>query len=208
MRIHVIRHGQSEAIAGLSEKIDCPVTAVGFQQAGAAAALLALEPLTAILCSPYRRCLQTAEVIRRVTGAAAEIEPALHEHHHDPYPAGPWPLPTKAELAAEWPEFALPPGTPQTHYVAVPEDREHLWRRVNELICLLMDRFARQADARIAVVTHGAPAIAMVQAFCQWTNPLRAGLRIDPGSITTLEVEPDGRRVLACLNCQPKSIAE
>jgi probable phosphoglycerate mutase len=203
MRIHVIRHGQSEVVAGISEEIDCPLTPLGLCQAGALASALAAEPLAVILSSPFRRCLQTAEVIRRVTGSAAEIDPALHEHHHAPYRPDPWPLPAKAQLAEQWPEFHLPPAMPQTRYIAVPEDREHQWRRVNGFLTRLLDRFAAQTDARVAVVTHGAPATAMVQAFCQWTNPLRVGVRIDPGTISTLEVGPDGRRILIRLNCQP-----
>jgi broad specificity phosphatase PhoE len=205
MHIILVRHGQSEALAGLSNEVDCGLTADGAAQAGALAAALAPEGLTWILSSPLRRCLLTAEVIRRVTGAPAELCPALHEHHHDPFPAG-WPLPGRASIAASFPHFIVPPDMPETHWASAPEDRPRLWQRMSGVVTEILDRFERQADARVAVVTHGAPASVFVQAFCQWTNPLRASVRIDPGSLSILTVESSGRRVLAQLNCMPPPI--
>jgi len=204
MRIELIRHGESELLAGLSDDLDAPMTPLGLRQAGALAAELAPEGLTAILSSPLRRCLQTAEVIRRVTGAPGEVWPVVHEHHHAPYAPGGWPLATKRQIAAAFPDFALPEDMPQTHWAAVPEDREHQWQRISQAVRELLGRFESTGDARVAVVTHGAPASVFVQAFCLWPNPLRAGVRIDPGSVTTLEVEPEtGRRVLLRLNHVP-----
>ena len=204
MWIYLIRHGESEALAGVSGDIDCSLTPLGLQQAGALAAALAGEGLTCIFSSPFRRCLQTAEVIRRVTGAPAEFWPAVHEHHHEPYPAGAPALPTRAELAATFPEFVVPADMPERHWAAVPEDRPHQWQRIGGAVRSLLARFERQADARVAVVTHGAPASVFVQAFCLWTNPLRASVKIDPGSISILAVDPDGRRVLVRLNWLPE----
>ena len=205
MRIYLVRHGESEAIAGTSHEVDCALTPAGVDQAGAiAAALAARGGVDRVLSSPYRRCLQTAEVIRRVTSAPAELWPAVHEHHHDPYPAGEWPLPTRDQLAEAFPGFAAPADMPASRWAAVPEDRERLWLRISAAVRELLGRFERQVDARVVVVTHGAPASVFVQAFCLWTNPLRAGVRIDPGSMSLLEVDPDGRRILALLNhCPP-----
>jgi broad specificity phosphatase PhoE len=203
MQIILVRHGQSEAAAGLSSEIDCALTERGAAEAGAVAAALAGTGVACILSSPFRRCLQTAEVIRRVTAAPAELCPALHEHHHDPYPAGPWPLLSKSQLAAAFPDFAAPSDMPETRWTAVPEDRERLWKRISSVVRQVLSRFEGQADARVVVVTHGAPASVFVQAFCLWTNPLRASVRIDPGSISILEVDADGRRVLVQLNSRP-----
>jgi broad specificity phosphatase PhoE len=206
MRIYLVRHGQSETLAGISEEIDCPLTPRGLEQAGAIAAALAGAGLTQILTSPFRRCLQTAEVLRRVTGASAELWPAVHEHHHEPYPAGEWPLPTRSEIAAAFPDFLVPPGMPETHWAAVPEDRERQWQRISNAVRSLLERHEREPDAAVAVLTHGAPASVFVQSFCMWPNPLRVGVRIDPGTISILEVEPGGRRVLVRLNWPPEPV--
>jgi broad specificity phosphatase PhoE len=144
-------------------------------------------------------------VIRRVTGAPAELFPALHEHQHDPLPAG-WPLPGKTSIAKDFPYFQAPPDMPETHWATAPEDRPRLWQRMSGALNDILGRFQRQADARVAIVTHGAPASVFVQAFCQWTNPLHASVRIDPGSLSVLTMEPGGRRVLAQLNCMPPPI--
>ena len=208
MQILLIRHGESEAIAGSSDAIDCALSPRGLSEAAAvAAAVAASGAVSRILSSPYRRCLQTAEVIRRVVQAPAEVLPALHEHHHDPYPAGAWPLASRSQLAEAFPDFLLPAAMPETHWAAVPEDRQRLWQRISGVVRDLLGRYETQAETRLAVVTHGAPASVFVQAFCLWTNPLRAGVQIDPGSVSVLRVEPDGRRVLAQLNVRPQSIA-
>ena len=206
MEIFLIRHGQSTALAGASSEVDSLLTEHGAAQAGAVAAELAPGGLGHIFSSPYRRCLQTAEILRRVTGAPAEFCPALHEHHHDPQAGGAWPLPTRSRLAAAFPDFAVPPGMPETHWAAVPEDREHFWKRISDAVREVLRRFEPQPDARVALVTHGAPASVFVQAFCMWTNPLRASVKIDPGSVSVLRVEPDGRRVLVQLNYCPRAI--
>ncbi len=207
MDIFLIRHGESEAAAGSSEEIDCALTAAGLAQAGAVAAALAPGGVTRILSSPFRRCLQTAEVLRRVTGAPAELYPALHEHHHAPYPPGDWPLPGKSEIAAAFPDFAVPRDMPETHWAAVPEDRDRFWKRISAAAREVLLRFGGRGDARVALVTHGAAASVFVQAFCQWPNPLRVGVQVDPGSISILRVEPDGRRVLAKLNWLPQPLS-
>ena len=203
MRIYLLRHGQSEANAGLSDAIDCGLTDLGARQSAAMAAALAQLGVTRVLSSPYRRCLQTAEVIRSATGAPAELWPAVHEHHHDPFPPGPWPLPARAELARGWPNFAVPPDMPQTHWAAAPEDRAGQWRRMTGAVRQLLERFGGQADAAVVVVTHGAPASVFVQAFCQWQNPLRVSVHADPGSMSILEVDAAGRRHLVGLNWLP-----
>ena len=206
MQIILVRHGESEAAVGLSEEIDCALTPRGIAQAGAAAAAIAADGATCILSSPFRRCLQTAEVLRRVTGAPCELCPALHEHHHGPYPPGDWPLPSRSEIAAAFPEFLVPADMPETHWAAVPEDRERLWKRISAAVREILSRFEGRTDARVVVITHGAPASVFVQAFCQWPNPLRVGVQVDPGSISILRVDPDGRRVLSQLNCHPAPI--
>lgn len=204
MRIYLLRHGQSEGNAALTAEVDCGLTDVGAAQSAAAAAAVAAMGVTRILSSPYRRCLQTAETVRGATGAPAEFFPAVHEHHHDPFPPGPWPLPARAELAHRWPGFAVPADMPPQRWAAVPEDRPGQWRRIGAAVQHLLERFGGQADAGVAVVTHGAPASVFVQAFCQWQNPLRVSVHVDLGSVSILEVDPAGRRHLVRLNWLPE----
>lgn len=77
----LIRHGQSEANAGLSNDPDCSMTPTGFEQARAAArkiAALDLQGYSARV-SPYRRTVQTAAEIAAVTGWQFDVDDRLRE---------------------------------------------------------------------------------------------------------------------------------
>jgi broad specificity phosphatase PhoE len=206
MRIYVVRHGESEANVGATDEVDCALTELGRRQSASIAAALAKTGVTHILTSPYRRCLETAEAIRAATGAAAELWPAVHEHHHDPFAPGEWPLPSRSEIETHWPHFTAPVDMPSSRWAAVPEDRAGQWKRINAAVRQLLDRFRREADAAVAVVSHQAPISVFVQAFCQWPNPLNVRVHVDPGSVTVLEVDAEGRRHLVRLNWQPHCI--
>lgn len=204
MQVHLVRHGQSEVLAGLSRVTDCGLTDLGREQSAAAAAALAESGVDFVLSSPYRRCLETAEAIRSATAAAAEIWPAMREHHPNPFAPGPWPLPTRSDLALRWPNFVIPADMPETRWTTVPEDPPVHWERINGAVGYLLERFAGSPTARVVVVTHEASAGLFVQAFCRLGDPLDVHMHIDPASITTLQIEPTGRRHLVCLNRRPK----
>ena len=199
MRIFLVRHGESELSAGVSQVVDCSLTARGRRQSQAVGRLLAPWCLTRILTSPYRRCLETAREISGATGAPHD----LHEHHHEAFCAGAWPLPTKSELVRTWPEVTFPGEMPEQRWAAVPEDRQGQWTRICRVLRELLGRFHADPDATIALVTHQAPASVFVQAFCQWSNPLNVRVHIDQASVTTLDIDRTDRRHLVCLNAQP-----
>jgi broad specificity phosphatase PhoE len=92
---------------------------------------------------------------------------------------------------------------PEARWAAVPEDRAAQWRRISQAVRGLLDRFASDPEAAVAVVTHQAPASVLVQAFCQWANPLDVRVHMDSGAISILEVDRDGRRHVVRLNWQP-----
>jgi len=203
MRICLIRHGQSEANADTSAEIDCDLTAPGRRQSEELAAQLAQFHVGYLLTSPYRRCVATAEYIRSASGAPAELYPALHEHHGEGFAAGPWPLPAKSRLARWYPEYVIPDKMSETHWAAAPESDEQLWRRISGVVDDVLGRFGSQTLATVALVTHGGPLITFVLAFCQWENRLGVDISVDNGSITILELDPDGRRRLVTLNARP-----
>jgi broad specificity phosphatase PhoE len=65
----MVRHGESEANVGLSTDPDCCLTPRGLQQARDLAPRLARLDLTGFVAvaSPYRRAVQTAEVLAAAT---------------------------------------------------------------------------------------------------------------------------------------------
>ncbi len=205
MRIYLIRHGESQATAGLTDEIDCALTERGRRQTTDAATALAKLGVTCILSSPYRRCLQAAEILGRITAAPVEFCPAMQAHYHEPFPPGSPPLAELKELAAQWPDFTVPPETEQGRWAVVPEDRGKLWQRIGRAVRYLLERFGRTPQAGVGIITHQAPVSVFVQAFCQWQNPLNVRVHADLGSASVLEVDSAGRRHVVRLNWLPGS---
>ena len=85
----LVRHGQSEfnvvyGETGVDPGIADPgLTALGVEQAEAAGAALAAErahrPIERLLASPYRRTLETAEIVAAILDVPVTIEPLVRE---------------------------------------------------------------------------------------------------------------------------------
>lgn len=77
----MVRHGQSEANIGASTDPDCALTALGLEQARSLARRLDGMDLSGFIgmTSPYRRAVQTAELLGLSVGLKFEIEPDLRE---------------------------------------------------------------------------------------------------------------------------------
>jgi broad specificity phosphatase PhoE len=86
MKITLVRHGQSEANAGLTEFLDSNLTPLGMAQARLTAQRLRGEGLTRTYVSPLRRTLQTISPICDATGLTAEVYADLCEFFSATYP--------------------------------------------------------------------------------------------------------------------------
>ena len=77
----LIRHGESEANAGLSNNPDCALTQRGIEQAAGLGRELARHDLSRFmaLVSPYRRTVQTAEQIAASAPLQFEIDERIRE---------------------------------------------------------------------------------------------------------------------------------
>lgn len=77
-RLFLIRHGEPEASWGGA--IDDPgLSESGHGQALAACAVLREKPVRALLTSPMRRCLETAEPFKTASGLQPLVEPRVSE---------------------------------------------------------------------------------------------------------------------------------
>lgn len=105
----LIRHAQSEwnlhfGRTRIDPGIPDPaLTEAGRRQAAMAAERLAQADVAVVLCSPYRRCLQTAQAIAGRTGAAIRVDPLVRERCAFSCDQGSRP----AELARLWPDLAF-----------------------------------------------------------------------------------------------------
>ena len=204
MLLYVVRHAQSEAnVKTPGAGKDSRLTELGRRQAHAAAARLAEIGIDRVLASPYTRALETAEGIRRATGAPAGIVPLLHEHHVDPLGSdGDWPLMSRSTLAERYPHFELPSDfafAPRWH--DIPEEDAAVVRRGGRVLEALWQRFAAPPDGnpaiKLALVTHGSPAGKLLMAVLGITDPSGLAIRIDNASISIVDWSPTWKVLVA-----------
>jgi broad specificity phosphatase PhoE len=105
----LIRHGQSEWNAVFSRTRidpgipDPPLTEVGREQALRVAEALATRALSRLVVSPYRRTLQTAEIIGAALGLPIEVEPAVRERAAYSCDVGT----PRSRLSTAWPQLSF-----------------------------------------------------------------------------------------------------
>jgi len=102
----LLRHGQSEFNLHFSATrrdpgiVDPKLTPLGHAQAEAAARVLAQEPITRIITSPYTRALQTAAPLARTLAVPVFINPTVRERYAFACDIGT----PRTELERDWPD--------------------------------------------------------------------------------------------------------
>ncbi|MFM2418015.1 MAG: hypothetical protein RL385_2738 [Pseudomonadota bacterium] len=142
MAIILVRHGETD---GNTQRIlqlpETPLNARGLEQADRLAARLAQRPITHILCSDFRRALQTAEPLAQRLGLRIEPCALLEERSFGALRGRPYASLDGDPFAAD---FAPPGG----------ETWERFHARVAEAFQLLCARRAAYTGD-LLVVTHG-----------------------------------------------------
>jgi broad specificity phosphatase PhoE len=78
--LYLVRHGESEANRRrVFDGREFGLTPLGRRQAQAVAGRLALRPIEAVYASPYRRALETAEIVAGELGRAVDVAADLQE---------------------------------------------------------------------------------------------------------------------------------
>lgn len=187
-RIYLIRHAPTaDNEAGrYPDASDSPLSARGRRAARRLAHRLAEEPLTALVSSPRRRCVETAELLARGRGLSVTIDPALRELDFGAFGGLSF-----AEASARYPEesaaWAADPG-----HVAPPDGESFhaLQERMAEWFRAGMA--TRGADEAIALIGH-AGALKALLLYLLGIEPRRAWqIRLDPASLTVLDCYPAG----------------
>lgn len=145
MLITLVRHGQSQANAGLTDHLDSPLTPLGQQQADATAQTLSGEALTQAYVSPLRRTLQTIAPFCHLTGQKAEVYADICEY-----------------FSAHWPGYKNFPGLsldqiteqfPFAFFGTTFPCSAAWWPQTLEDDAIMYARAARVRDALVAL--HG-----------------------------------------------------
>lgn len=142
MSIFLIRHGETLGNASRTVQMpDNPLSPRGIAQAERLARRLEREGIALILSSDYSRAVQTAEHLRRATGAPVRYDDLLQERNFGDIRGTPY-----AKLGFDMfePDYAPPNG----------ETWEVFHARVDRAWALVQEA-AAAADGHLAVVTHG-----------------------------------------------------
>jgi broad specificity phosphatase PhoE len=182
--IVLVRHGQTDTnrAGRLLGRADPPLNDTGRAQAGAlAVALDRAGPARAVVSSPLRRAMQTAEAIAAPWGLEVEVDDRLVEMDY-----GEWDGRALTDVSADdwrrWrddPDFAPPGG-------------EGLGAVYARACACAPDLLARATDGDVVAVSHVSP----IKAAVAWA--LGAGpdvtwrLRLDVASITRIASGPAG----------------
>jgi len=189
-RFLLLRHGQTE-LSGerrYSGRGDVPLTAIGHEQAKAAAARLAHLDFAAVVSSPLRRARQTAEA---VTGQV-ELHDGLIETDF-----GAWERLTFAEAAARDPEL-------HGRWVGDPSVRPPGGESFDEVLTRVStardDLVRRYAGETIVVVSHVTPIKTLLRLGLDTGPSLLFRLHLDLASLSVVEWYPDGNASVRLVN--------
>jgi probable phosphoglycerate mutase len=193
-RFLLLRHGQTE-LSGerrYSGRGDVPLTAVGRQQAKAAATRLSSLEFTAVVSSPLARTQQTASAVASASNLPVAVHDGLVETDF-----GRWERLTFQEAAERDPALhkrwlgdpgVAPPGG---------ESFDTVLTRVSRARDELIERYAGQT---IVVVSHVTPIKSLLRLGLDAGPSLLFRLHLDLASLSIVEWYPDGNASVHLVN--------
>ena len=190
----LLRHGQTsmsvqKRYAGRS---DVPLTDLGVQQAVAAAKRLASAGLDAIVASPLRRAVQTAEEAAAATGAPVVTDAGFRETDF-----GAWEGLTFAEVRERWPAeltswladpAVAPPGG---------ESFAEVSERVTDALHRVLSARERQT---VLIVSHVTPIKTLVTAALLAPPAALYRMHLDVAALSRIDWYADSPAVLRSFN--------
>jgi len=167
MEITLVRHGQSEANAGLTDFLDSPLTPLGIEQAERTAKRLAGAGLTRAYVSPLLRTLQTITPICAATGLKAEVYADICEYFNAVWPGyKTFPGLSPAQIQEQFP-FAFFGHTFPCGETWWPQELENdalMYARAVRVRDALLGLYAH-TDEHILIVSHAETVGRLTEAF-------------------------------------------
>ena len=193
MDIYLVRHGESQANAGLTDELDSHLTEYGRQQAIATGKRFASSGISRIFVSPFRRTLETAAPICAGTGLKASLEPGICEYfsaRHAEYLTFRGLSPSEIEAAFPFVEINACSTCADRWWPHAHEDPQAIYARAVRVRDALLSRFAGQ-DISILIVSHAETVGRLTEAF-QRIAPADYPPWSDNCAVTLLRTEGGG----------------
>ena len=190
----LLRHGQTplsveNRFSGVGDR---PLTEIGLGQAGAAARRLRGCSAVAVVASPLRRAVQTADLVAAEIGVAVTVDEGLRETDF-----GDWEGYTFAEVQQRWPDqlsawLASPDVAPPAGESFVDTARRVRQSRDRVL--------AAYGGRTVVVVSHVTPIKTLVRLALEAPSGTLYRMHLDLVSISEIDWYADGPAVVRRLN--------
>lgn len=167
MEIYLIRHGQSQANAGLTDELDSDLTELGQEQARRTAERLRGEGLTRAYVSPLRRTLETISFLCAATGLRAEVTAEVCEFfsaHYPGYRTFQGLSPEEITAQFSFADFGQTFPCEPKWWPQEPEDDQIIYDRCVQVRDMLLQEFGQTAD-RLVLVSHAETVGRLIEAF-------------------------------------------
>ena len=190
----LLRHGQTpmsvqKRYAG---RTDAPLTDTGIRQAVAAAKRLAPAGLDAIVASPLRRTVRTAEEVAAVTGIPVLTDEGFRETDF-----GAWDGLTFAEVRERWPSELSAWLTDPS--VAPPGGES--FAEVSDRVTAALHRVLAERERQtVLIVSHVTPIKTLVAATLLAPPAALFRMHLDVAALCEIDWYPDGPAVLRSYN--------
>ncbi len=194
--VYLVRHGSTEDLeAGRTQgqRRDSGLSPFGRQQVSALPTYLDERTFDVVYCSDLRRARETAEVL-----ASGRAEHVLIDQRLRELDFGDWEGLTLAEIAERWPGEDLRPYT-VPHRVAAygGESIRALRARAGSFLKDIREEYSEE---EVMVVAHAQLLSALLCVALELSIGKNWRFGIDPASVSTLKLYPDGTAFLLRLN--------
>ena len=190
----LLRHGQTPMSVErrYAGRTDAPLTEAGIQQAVAAAKRLAAAGIDAIVASPLRRAMRTAEEVSAVTDVPVTADDGFRETDF-----GAWEGLTFAEVRKRWPsELTAWLSDPS---IAPPGGES--FAQVSDRVTAALHRvLAARAGQTVLIVSHVTPIKTLVAAALLAPPPALFRMHLDVAALCQVDWYADGPAVLRSFN--------
>jgi broad specificity phosphatase PhoE len=175
----LVRHGQSEFNAGISQVFNSELTIKGIEQANRVCLSLKEEikdPDSFIgYVSPYTRCLQTAMAINHQLGIKFKVRYNIGESPEEVHKRNAWVGKADYQFSMfDWDDWAPGKNDKWSSYNYTNEAEEAYLKRLREFQPIL------ENNENVLVVSHMTPILQMIKDVCFDGNSIPEDSRPDP----------------------------
>lgn len=177
MKLVIIRHAESNKMAGLQGEADFPSPA-GHLQLEELVKTCRTEKVEAIFHSPQARAVFAAKALSAALGVSLTSQPGLEERDF-----GDW-------NNWEWPQVAteLDKLTREERYTFIPPNGES-WQQMEERIRAALEQVGATQYESVAIVTHWGPVRVLLPMVKGEPKESTLDLNVEPGQSFVVEYQ-------------------